>query len=109
MGVLVPPALVGALAGRIEPNGTASWSSKLGSGCVRWNVTWLVAASVTIPPFRVQVVGFLRQALAPTMTLYQVPALGLVTLNSRANQSTTSVSVTAWPLENFMALRSVKV
>src|ERR1041385_4855303 len=98
--------LTGVEAGRMNANGTASLSRNSGSAVVRWNVTLLPLT--TMPLERSQVFGVLMQASAPWMTLYQVPAFGLLPiLKRRAKVARTSFPVSAWPLENLMPERTL--
>src|SRR6266536_1087026 len=84
-------SLFGVPVGRMNANGTASWSRNSGSPFVRWNVTVLLASSATTPWSRLHVAGVFRQASPPTITLYQEPAFGLwPILNSRSKVYLTS-------------------
>ena len=75
---------------------------------VRWNV--IVSPLTTIPFERSQVFGVLTQASPPTMTLYQLPAFGLLPiLKRRSNVALTSLAVTVFPFENLMPDLSVNV
>src|SRR5919202_1667288 len=97
---------VGVSAGRMNANGTASLKRNSGSPVVRRNVTWLPLTS--IPFERSQDFGVLMHASAPSMTLYQLPAFGLLPiLNSRSKVAFTSRVVTVLPLENLMFGRRV--
>src|SRR5215210_3199967 len=99
---------VGVSFERMNANGTASFWRNSGSPVVRWNVTVLPVAST--PPVRSHDFGFLMQASAPLMTLYQVPELGLLPiLKRRSNVALTSAPVTTLPSENLMFGRSVNV
>src|SRR6266550_3191442 len=83
-------SVFGVPVGRMNANGTESWSRNSGSLFVRWNVT-------------------LPHASSPTMTLYQVPAFGLwPILNRRSNVYLTSLAFRVLPFENLIPLRSVK-
>src|SRR5581483_3554124 len=100
--------LSGVDAGRMNANGTASWSRNSGSLRARWKVT--VFPRIVIPFDRSHVFGVFTHASPPTMTLYQAPALGLSPiLKSRTNVALTSCGVTVLPLENLIPERSVKV
>jgi hypothetical protein len=97
--------LVGVPAGRMNANGTASLSRNSGSPCVRWNVT--VFPLTTMPFERSQEAGVCTQASPPTITLYQLPALGLLPiLKSRSNVALTSAPVRVCPFENLIPGRS---
>src|ERR687886_1467259 len=98
--------LTGVEAGRMNANGIASLSRNSGSAVARWNVIWLPLT--TTPWERSHDFGFLTQASPPWMTLYQLPALGLLPiLNRRSNVALTSFAVTVLPSENLMFGRSV--
>src|SRR6266516_6010139 len=99
---------VGVEAGRMNANGTASLSRNSGSAVVRWNVT---SFPLTTMPFdRSQDFGVLTHASPPWMTLYQVPAFGLLPiLKRRSKVALTSAPVTVWPFENLIPERSLKV
>src|SRR2546430_7910716 len=98
----------GVSAGRMYANGTESLSRSSASPLVRWNV--IVSPLTTIPFDRSQVFGVLTQASPPTMTLYQLPAFGLLPiLKRRSNVALTSLPVTVLPFENLMPGLSVTV
>src|SRR4030095_12106401 len=100
--------VAGVLEGRMNANGTASLSRNSGSAVVRWNVTW--SPLTTTPLDRSHVLGVLMHASAPWMTLYQVPALGLLPiLKRRSNVALTSAPSNVEPSENLIPLRSVNV
>src|SRR6266516_7657466 len=102
-------SLFGVPVGRMNANGTASWSRNSGSPFVRWNVTVLLASSATTPWSRLHVAGVFRQASPPTMTLYQVPAFGLwPILNKRSKVYLTSLGFSSLPFENLIPLRMWK-
>src|SRR6266567_1704704 len=87
----------GVSAGRMYANGTESLSRNSGSPLVRWNV--IVSPLTTTPFDRSHVFGVLTQASPPTMTLYQLPALGLLPiLKRRSNVALTSLNVHVLPL-----------
>lgn len=110
LGIGVSPASFGgAVLGKMTVNGTASWYLNSGFGLVRLNWTWFVFGFTTTPPLSVQVAGVFRHLSAPTIVEYQVPAVGLDTLNSRWKVASTSSTVTGRPLENLIPLRRVKV
>src|SRR6266542_2857418 len=99
---------VGVLDGRMNANGTASLSRNSGSEVVRWNV--IVSPSTTMPFERSHVFGVLMHASAPWMTLYQVPAFGLLPiLKSRSKVARTSAPSRVEPSENLIPDRSLKV
>src|SRR5881392_1275871 len=92
----------------MKANGTASLSRNSGSPVMRWNV--MVLPLTTTPFDRSHVFGVLTQASPPTMTLYQLPALGLLPiLKRRSNVALTSLPVTVLPFENLMPGLSVNV
>src|SRR5207245_2458357 len=92
----------------MNANGIASWSRNSASGFVRWKVT--VFPLTTTPLERSQVFGVLTQASPPSMTLYQLPAFGLLPiLKSRSNDALTSAPVISLPFENLIPDRSVNV
>ena len=63
----------------------------------------------TIPFERLQVFGVLTHASPPWMTLYQVPAFGLLPiLKRRSKVALTSLPVSVWPFENLIPDRSLK-
>src|SRR5512133_4388394 len=98
----------GVPAGRMNANGTPSLSSHSGSALVSLKVT--VSPLTVIPEERSQVFGVLTHASPPWMTLYQVPAFGLLPiLNRRSKVAFTSAPVSVWPFENLIPLRSVNV
>src|SRR4026209_619321 len=98
----------GVLDGRMNANGTASLSRNSGSAVVRWNVTW--SPLTTIPLERSHVLGVLMHASAPWMTLYQVPAFGLLPiLKRRSKVDFTSGPSSVEPSENLIPFRSVNV
>ena len=70
-------------------------------------VTVCAASSAITPPSSVQVAASFRHLSAPTMPLNQLPAFGLLTLNSRWKEATTSLPVTSWPFENCTPWRSL--
>src|SRR5206468_4316678 len=70
-------SLLGVDDGRMNANGTASWSRNSGSAFVRWKVTVFAELLETTPFDRSQVSGFLRHAAAPWRPAYHVPAFGL--------------------------------
>src|ERR671936_2883448 len=98
----------GVLAGRMKANGTASLSRNSGSAVVRWKVT---SFPLTTMPFeRSHVFGVLTHASPPWITLYQVPAFGLLPiLKRRSKVAKTSFPVSVLPLENLIPERSLKV
>src|ERR1043166_1202972 len=99
---------VGVEAGRMNANGTASLSRNSGSAVVRLNVT--VLPLTLIPCERSQLAGVLMHASAPLMTLYQVPAFGLLPiLKRRSKVALTSFPVRVWPFENLSPGRSLNV
>src|SRR6476619_4454020 len=96
----------GVSAGRMYAKGTDSLSRNSGSPFVRWKVT--VFPLTTIPLERSHVFGVLTHASPPTMTLYQLPAFGLLPiLKRRSNVALTSLPVSSFPFENLMPDRSV--
>src|SRR3954454_2612614 len=100
--------VAGVLAGRMNANGTASLSSHSGSAVVNLNVT--VSPLTVIPDDRSHVFGDLTHASPPWMTLYQVPAFGLLPiLNRRSKVALTSAPVSVLPFENLIPGRSLKV
>src|SRR5262245_13235565 len=103
-------SLFGVDGGRMNANGTASWSRNSGSAFERWNVTVFAALSATTPFERSQVSGVFRQASAPSMLAYQVPAFGLcLILNSRSKVKVTSLGFSVVPSENLIPFRSVNL
>src|SRR5207342_1869795 len=99
--------LVGVFAGRMNANGTASLSRNSGSPLVRWKVT--VFPLTEMPFERSQEAGVFTQASPPTITLYQLPALGLSPiLKRRSNVALTSAPVRVWPFENLIPERTLK-
>ena len=69
-----------------------------------------VSPLTVMPCERSQVLGVLMQASAPWMTLYQVPAFGLLPiLKSRSKVALTSLPVSVWPFENLIPERSLNV
>src|SRR3954465_196658 len=98
--------LAGVSAGSTNANGTASFCRNSGSAVVRWNV--IVLPLTAMPLDRSQDFGVLMHASAPSMTLYQLPAFGLLPiLNTRSNVALTSFAVTVLPLENLIPSRRV--
>src|SRR5206468_4503847 len=98
---------VGVEAGRMNAKGTASLSRNSGSAVVRWNVT---SFPLTTMPFeRSHDAGVLTHASPPWMTLYQVPAFGLLPiLKRRSKVANTSLPVSVCPFENLIPERSLK-
>src|SRR3989442_6507062 len=100
--------LAGVPAGSAKVHGIASWSRNSGSTFVRWNVMSLPL--ITIPCERSHVLAFFRHAAAPLMTLYQLPAFGLVPiLKRRSNVALMSCGVSVCPFENLIPVRSVNL
>src|SRR5207247_7611233 len=100
-------SLAAVEAGRMNANGTASLSSHSGSAFVSVNVT--VFPLTLMPCERSQVFGVLTQASPPWMTLYQVPAFGLLPiLKSRSKVARTSLPERVWPFEDLISERSLK-
>src|SRR5512133_2958758 len=98
----------GVPAGRMNANGTPSLSSHSGSALVSLKVT--VSPLTVIPEERSQVFGVLTHASPPWMTLYQVPAFGLLPiLNKRSKVAFTSAPFSVLPFENLIPGRSLNV
>src|SRR5215218_2290216 len=99
---------VGVSDGRMKANGTASLSRNSGSAVVRLKVT--VSPSTVTPCERSQVFGVLMHASAPWMTLYHVPALGLLPiLKRRSKVAFTSAPSSVEPSENLIPERRLNV
>src|SRR5581483_4884684 len=98
----------GVFAGRMNANGSASWSRNSGSATARWKVT--LFPLTTIPFERSHVFGVFTQASPPSIALYQAPAFGLSPiLKRRSKVALTSLPVSVWPFENLIPERSVNV
>src|SRR3954470_22125341 len=98
--------LAGVSAGSTNANGTCGFCRNHGTALVTWNV--IVLPLTAMPLDRSQDFGFLMHASAPSMTLYQLPAFGLLPiLNRRSNVALTSFAVTVLPLENLIPSRRV--
>src|SRR3954453_8316922 len=94
-------SVFGVPVGRMNANGTPSWSRNSGSLLVRWNGTLPVWSLTTMPGSRLRGLGAFPPGPPPWIPLLQVPAFGLCPiLKRRSNVSLTSLAFSSLPFEN---------